>query len=207
MLAILWRHDRLPDDRLRLAAQRLIDERGADIADPDRPPDRQLELRYILELGGFRSPLPPLGRADIRNTELFPDPRCHLGESGVSGAYRLTHILFFLSRFGQRPLPEFAPQISLVDDVLARYTQVGHWDLVAELVMCRGILGQPASAVEERARTELIRAQLAGGAVPGPAFDLAANAALPRAERVADTFLHCYHSTLAVMMCAGADRP
>jgi hypothetical protein len=200
MLAILWENDRLSDPRLRNAAQTLIDNGYGDLGDPARPAYERMELRYILDLGGFEGPFPPLHELCRSDPVEAPVDLAYVTEAQ---AYAVTHAIFFLSDFAARPLSGSTPRgDAAVDPLLGACTRSGHWDLVSELIVCRRALGRPESDLDRLSRSFLCRAQLTDGAMPGPHFDLSERDALPQEEKKAYTFLRCYHTTLATIMCA-----
>ncbi|HEY3684171.1 MAG TPA: hypothetical protein VGL93_14075 [Streptosporangiaceae bacterium] len=205
LLAILGDSGRLPDPRLTTTAQALVDRGYGTVADLDRPAHKQLELRYILDLGGFASPLPSMRELRRRNPiETLTDP-VPVAEPDV---YALTHAIFFASDFATEPIPDLTPQgNAAVNALLGVHAVSGYRDLAAELILCRRALGRPENDLDRLGRACLARAQLASGAVPGPRFDAAEAAALPPGDRDAYAFDRCYHTTLATIVCAGADWP
>ncbi|MFB9246851.1 DUF6895 family protein [Sphaerisporangium melleum] len=208
LLAVLWRTDRLRDSHTRATAQRLLDGGYGDLAAATRPPYGLMETRYVLDLGGFEHRLPPLRELYGRTTAGTP---ISSGQVTEAVAYEVTHAVFFLTDFATRPLPALTPRArglrEAVDRLLGAHIRSGHWDLVSELIACRRALGRPDGLLDRLGRSCLSRAQLGGGALPGPRYDPAERDALPVEKRATYTFVRCYHTTLAAILCAAVDRP
>ena len=98
---------------------------------------RDLDLRHLLDLGGYRHHLPSY-RSLYRQTVL--------GRGGPvlsfnhADAYSVTHTLFYLSDFGARSI-DAIPQRELpyvrwiLQVLLGQYLLLKDWDLVAELLL------------------------------------------------------------------------
>jgi hypothetical protein len=161
---------------------------------------RDLDLRHLLDLGGYRHDLPSY-RSLYRQTVL--------GRGGAvlsfnhGDAYSVTHTLFYLSDFGARPI-EAIPRRELpyvrwiVEVLLGQYLLVEDWDLVAELLLGAACLRRnPPDALREAAWNGLLGAQRDDGSIPSRSFEEDAWSALPESERRAYAFEHSYHTTLA----------
>ncbi|AZM87982.1 hypothetical protein [Streptomyces sp. W1SF4] len=122
----------------------------------------------------------------------------------VPQAYAVTHTAFYVGDFGRTSpgLTGDAPAhaLDLVDRLLLHC--VGHdlWDLAAELVLTRFILGtdpldSPSGAA---AVARLVRAQRPDGALPGRSAELAARPAAPGRA----FFRKAYHTTLVTALMA-----
>jgi hypothetical protein len=161
---------------------------------------RDLDLRHLLDLGGYRHHLPSY-RSLYRQTVL--------GRGGPVlsfnhvDAYSVTHTLFYLSDFGARPL-DAIPQRELpyvrwiLEVLLGQYLLREDWDLVAELLLGAAcVRWKPPDALCNAAWNGLIGAQRDDGAIPSRSFEEDACDALPEIERRAYAFEHSYHTTLA----------
>ena len=119
-----------------------------------------------------------------------------------SAAYSLTHTVFYLTRFGQRPerLPaRHRRYVNRWAPVWGEYYyRKQHWDLMSEMVMVLRCLGQPDNRDWSG---RLGAAQESSGLVPGPTGD--GRHLDPRCtdpERI--HFLENYHPTLVGLMAA-----
>src|SRR5262249_17131349 len=108
----------------------------------ERIPYRQLELRYILDLGGFSHSLPPYHEL-WRQTLLAHRPNLmFLFDNDV---YSITHVLFYLTDFSARelsfPAARDAQRIhEQVCHLLGVHIRRENWDLVGELLMAERCL-------------------------------------------------------------------
>lgn len=190
----------------RAALQQLIN--SGRVTSVERPPYRMIELRYFLDLGGFRHDLPPY-------CSLFD--QCFLaalpvrpGDTTEEDLYAATHALFYLTDFGAAQ-PDFlaADRVGRIEEFLAwslhRMVEVHHWDLVAELLaslQCLRSRETPALVWGWRALAE---AQDDSGAIlEGPRGDrlvLARDAELSRGQ-----FLSLYHRSIVTALAAYVGR-
>jgi hypothetical protein len=160
---------------------------------------RDLDLRHLLDLGGYRHQLPSY-RSLYRQTVL--------GRGGPPlsfnpmDAYSVTHTIFYLSDFGARPIdaiPERElPQVHwVVQTLLGQYLVMEDWDIVAELLLTASCLRwKPPDSLYTAAWNGLLSAQRADGSIPSRSFEEDSLAALPDVERRAYAFEHSYHTTL-----------
>jgi Domain of unknown function (DUF6895) len=164
---------------------------------------RDLDLRHLLDLGGYRHRLPSY-RALYRQTVL--------GRGGPPlafnqmDAYSVTHTLFYLTDFGARPI-DAIPERQLpyvhwiVQTLLGQYLLLEDWDIVAELLLSAACLRwKPPDALYDAAWNGLLGAQRDDGAIPSRSFAEDSWTALPEPERRAYGFEHSYHTTLVGAM-------
>ncbi|MBP2473990.1 hypothetical protein JOF53_002862 [Crossiella equi] len=187
------------------AVRRLVDLAHGGLYNPAHPASGRLELRYVLDLGGYPHRLPGLAelyRAGVLGAPVDP---VHVTELEV---YDVTHAVFYTTDMGLRPpealtAEEIATAARVVDDLLPHVVAAHNWDLTAELLMCARALGGGHGPVHHFARGCLDRAVLPGGAVTGPHFDPERCAALAPEHRVRYVFNRCYHTTLVAALAAG----
>ena len=122
-------------------------------------------------------------------------------------AYAVTHAILFLSDMATRPVSGLSIEwreraAGIAGTLLSGCLRRRHWDLTAELLLCRLALGAPPDPVDARGHSGLLGAQLDEGAVPGPLFSVAERQALPAWQRGQYTFRCCYHTTLAAVLYA-----
>jgi hypothetical protein len=110
-------------------------KRSKDLRPPELVPYRALELVHALWKSGFVREEPAWRR--LAGATLLLKAGSHVGLDDEA-AYAITHALFYLTDFGDRPVPLSARQLrralDLVDDLLLHYWRTGHWDLVGELL-------------------------------------------------------------------------
>lgn len=116
----------------------------------------------------------------------------------------MTHTAFYLGDFG-RTAPGLGEDAlahagDLVDRLLRHCVRREQWDLAAELVLTRFILGsEPLDTPSGAAAVEcLVRAQRPDGAIPGRSAALAAHPSAPGGE----FFRKAYHTTLVTALMA-----
>jgi hypothetical protein len=177
----------------------------SNVCSPEQVPHRLLELRHLLDLGGFEHRLPSYPR--LFRSSLLRGP-LNLAYVTDFEAYSVTHTIFYLSDFGSRPLLGPGPAdldhaVWLVDHLLGMYTRRGNWDLVAELLLSLQCLGRTSSILYGLGWRALVDAQTADGMVPGPQFDPGKREAAGRECDLDHVFGTCYHTTLIAAM-AGA---
>jgi hypothetical protein len=191
-----------PDDR-RPAVQRLID--SSNVTRPTRPPHRMLELRYVLDVAGYRHALPEpaaLYRGTLLAQPLNP---IYLSSAEV---YAVTHVVFYLTDVGSRPgggldeteLRRISP---LLDVLLAMYIRRGNWDVTGELALCVECLGLPRRGLHELAWDSVARGQTADGFVVADERSANGDEERPGDEDVAAAaFERHYHSTIVAALLA-----
>lgn len=177
-----------------------------------KSPYQRIELRYYADKAGVRHTVEPY--ADLLPSSPLAAFGTEPSEGGggpaenaplsVPRAYALTHTAFYLSDFGRT-----APVLDdgtrehargLVDRMLRHCVEHDLWDLAAELVLTRFVLGDdPARAASATAAVEcLARAQRSDGALPGRS---AALRAAPQAG-AGEFFAAAYHTTLVTALMA-----
>lgn len=195
----------LPSTELR-PLQENLDRTNALVS--ERLPHRQLELRHILDAGGFVYSLPSyrtLYRGSVAAKSLNP-----IYATGFD-AYSVTHALFYSSDFGACEVRGASPShISrtsyTVEMLLGMYIREGNWDLVAELLLSSYCLRKTSSLIYGEGWKRLIAAQQQSGALPGPDYSGAKERELSNVAREAYVFETSYHTTL-VSALAGALCP
>jgi hypothetical protein len=196
LIAIALHHSGLlPAEDLRIF-QNIIDR--TNVLSSERLPHRQLELRYILEAGGFTFSLSSyraLYRASVTAKPINP---IYVTDFD---AYSLTHTLFYCSDFGNREVTGASPEqircvSRTIEALLGMYTVRGNWDLVAELLLCCHCVKKTSSLLYAVTLEELIKAQWDSGVVPGPNYNPEKQRVLPDDEKQNYVFEECYHTTL-----------
>ncbi|CAL9649903.1 hypothetical protein SUDANB105_06593 [Streptomyces sp. enrichment culture] len=172
---------------------------------PHRPVASRLELRCFLDRCGLPAPPELPDRTSLYRQSLpglGADPLT-LDEGEV---YAFTHALFYATDFGARPLP---PDVPLPRDtvhvLLAAQLALGHLDLVAELLVCAELAGDPDDRLRSAGWATLARSQRPDGAVPGPVHRpalLTGPTPLTGEKATAYLFGTCYHTTLATGLAA-----
>lgn len=215
LLAVLRDVDRLADPLEHAAAQRMVDFGYGDLLAAARSAQETLEASYILRIAGLQAPgVPALGDLYPRCALAWPLDPVYVTEKD---AYQVTHMILFLSDMGSHPVLDltFAERTRAEDEIeelLGLYVAAGHWDLTAELLLCRLALSRPDSRLAGLARTSLLAAQLPDGVVPGSGFDAELSAGLGARERALYVFTRCRHTTLAAVLymailCGSDDVP
>lgn len=201
LLALLWEAG-CPEEPWRPVAQRIIDAECADLSRPGRSAAAKLEARYILDLAGLRHRQPAMAEL-IGQTAIGPgaDPL----QITDPDTYVITHVLFYLTDFGRRPLtcdePERRRFRELVNVLLGRYLATGDLDLSAELLACSPLVGADERLVA-CAWDRLAAAQRPDGSMPSPLFRPDALAGLSGERAEAYEFGTCYHTTVATVLAA-----
>lgn len=172
----------------------------------------RIEIRHYADKAGVRHTVEPYAEL-LPDSPLLAFRAAGPGEAAASEdgaplaepqAYALTHTAFYLGDFG-RTAPALdasalAHALDLVDRLLRHC--VGHelWDLAAELLLTRFILGsEPLDTPAGAAAVEcLVRAQRPDGALPGRSAALAAQPSAPAGE----FFRKAYHTTLVTALMA-----
>jgi hypothetical protein len=159
-----------------------------------------LEIAVSLDELGIDPPARWTPARSFRETWLHqcPEP----ASITESAAYSLSHTVFYLTAFGQRPqrLPvKHRRYVSRWAPVWGEYYyRKQHWDLMSEMVMVLRCLGQPDNRDWS---SRLCAAQEASGLVPGPTGD--GRHLDPRCtDPERNHFLENYHPTLVGLMAA-----
>lgn len=131
MLAVsLRRCGRASDEDLH-ALRRLV--AGGHPCTVEEVPFRAMDLRYMLELAGIPSELPPLSRT-FATTVLARSAA--LGDWSKLDVYAATHALFYVTDFGRAPdlaaRPEIVDRVGLLLGIMALDSD---WDLTGELLL------------------------------------------------------------------------
>jgi hypothetical protein len=186
-------------DEFDEVVQRVIDQ-GYVCAMEDVP-FRILELRYILDLGGFEHSLP--GYRDLFGATLLakmPPLACFADED----AYSVTHTIFYLTDFGSVAIETYLNRNEctkirdVVEKLLGHYLRARNWDLVAELLMCCTCIRWLPAPVGDLAWDCLLAAQLPDGSVPGPFNGPPEN--VSDSEPLDLQFFKNYHTTLVTAL-------
>jgi hypothetical protein len=123
-------------EQFKILLQKMIDEDFIDAI--ERTPCNQIELSYYFNLGGFKHQLFDCSSIYKYSSAFrLPSP-IHLRPID---AYCLTHIIFYLSDFGQQTLvpilqERYNETYQYIILLLGIYTRKRDWDLVAELLIC-----------------------------------------------------------------------
>lgn len=192
-----------PDGGLLAAGRRLIEAGEYEVSNPGRSAAAMLERRYILDLAGIEYDKP--GSEELyRRTAIGPgaDP-VQLRDSDV---YVFTHMLYYLTDFGDRELglePGERRRVGeLTEVLLGRFLMVGDRDLSAELLGCAELTGVGSSALTAAGWRALARSIHPDGAVPGPLYLPARAAGLTGDKERAYQFGTWYHTTIAAVISA-----
>ncbi|MFE3787205.1 DUF6895 family protein [Streptomyces goshikiensis] len=176
-----------------------------------KSPYQRVEIRHYADKAGVRHTIEPYAEL-LPHSPLVAFRTAGPGEapSGdgapltLPQAYAVTHTAFYLGDFG-RTAPglggdALAHARDLVERLLRHSVEHDLWDLAAELVLTRFILGsEPLDTPSGAAAVEcLVRAQRPDGAIPGRS---AASAATPSASG-GEFFRTAYHTTLVTALMA-----
>ncbi|MFD4870731.1 DUF6895 family protein [Streptomyces sp. NPDC058412] len=200
--------DAIDDTQVRATLARLEPEF---LSPQGKSPYQRIEIRHYADKAGVRHTVEPYA-------ELLPhsplvafraaEPGGANSQDGAPltepQAYAVTHTAFYLGDFG-RTAPRLGEDAlahaqDLVERLLRHCVEHDRWDLAAELVLTRFILGsEPLDTPSGAAAVEcLVRAQRPDGALPGRS---AAQAAHPSASG-AEFFAKAYHTTLVTALMA-----
>lgn len=163
---------------------------------------RKMDLHYLLDCGDFEHDLQPIENL-YNETILSKKPQIlYLRDSDV---YSITHTLFYLTDFGDRPIPlSLQDQVEdvrwLVAALLGLYLRENNWDLVSELLLCCLCLHWRPPIIYEVAWEGLMHNQNADGSIPGPSFSSEHLNKLNEKERTSYCFEQNYHTTLVTLM-------
>ena len=167
--------------------------RDSNVCIIERIPYRQLELRHILDAGGFAHGLPSYRELWSRTLVAHRPNLMFLSDNDV---YSITHALFYVSDFSAHNVDFLTPQeIAYVHDVVTHllgvYIRRKNWDLAAELLAAEKCLGR-ISRHSVMGWRLLLEAQHADGRIDGPYLGQLADDKRD-AEHLFDA---CYHTTL-----------
>lgn len=191
-------------DGIRTRIQSVLDTDTGELFAPDRPALSRLELRYVLDIGGFGTvERPAIGfyRESVLATREGP---LSFSDDEV---YALTHVLFYLTDFGAHPVLEVDTGeqervrglvLVLLGACLAR----GDHDLAGELLLCAETLDAHHHELVRHGWHTIADHQRADGAVPSPVHDPAVLAQLQGDKREAYLFGTCFHTTMVAVMAA-----
>jgi hypothetical protein len=194
-----------------LLFQRLIDEGNVGLQ--GTPAHRMLELRYALDLGGFRHSLPTYKA--LYNQTVLASSDLNLIYLTDADAYRITHILFYISDLGRSSIRHISRVLRkraerIVGGLLGVYIRGHNWDLVAELLIGSYSLRSTGSDWYDLGWECMKNAQLSTGAIPGPRYDDAHKNSLTEPDQSLYLFRQCYHTTLvsglAHAICMNSNR-
>ena len=203
LYAVLQEAGRIDDPRELQRMQRFVD--GSTVQISERSAHRVLEVRQVLDAAGLRHSLPSHRALAARTILVQP---ITLVRATEHDAYSITHDVFYLSDWGCSPVRGLSATAlrrttQTVDDLLGMYVYAHHWDLVGELLLAAQFLGDAGSDFWSCGRRALADAQLADGAVPGPAYVASEADALEENERRDYVFKECYHPTLVAALVGG----
>lgn len=219
-----------PQRELRTRCQALLAAGSGGHALPYKPVLNRIELRYFIDRAGFTAPsaLPGLGTLHRQSIAALGPDVLQLTESEI---YAFTHVLFYVTDFGQRrdllgDPEELASLHETVRVLLGVHLARGSLDLLAELLLCDSALSSDEEGVQN-GRPEpgqggdsgdgseflvsagwnaLVRAARADGSVPSPVHRPDILAGLTGDKAAAYVFGTCYHTTLAAALAAGVAR-
>jgi hypothetical protein len=176
--------------------QRVIDQGYATAV--EAVPFRTLDLRHVLDHGGFRHQVPSFHRLYGETLLGKMPPLVYLTDGD---AYCITHTLFYLGDFGFQAIDAIPnsdiPAVQWTTGMLLGiYLRAEDWDLVAELLLSCLCLRWIPPVIFISAWNALLDAQLPDGSVPAPKFSPEKVQLLNEAEWRRYCFEENYHTTL-----------
>jgi hypothetical protein len=195
-LVALVEHAGRPVPAARDRVQAVLEAGIGDHTGPWRPVQHRLELRYVLELGGF--PVDGPSTAELVGASILtgaPDPLSMRSDE----AYAVTHVVLYATDFGARQLPTAMPT-ELFRTLLGVALACGDLDLAGEFLLCLAPAGD--DPFDAKAWRHLAAACRADGAVPGPVHDASRWAELSGDTAEAYLFGTCHHTTMVAAMAA-----
>ena len=171
----------------------------------------RLEARYYADLAGldhdFESYRELYENSVLaRATELITDSH---------EAYQVTHTMFHITDFGNRPVELTEPQrqqaLILIDQMTDYFVADEYWDLIAELLLCQHLLGQDPTRTRSGAAG--VRSLLAVLTPDGRIPARYAAKRPPQTEPPLRLFQFAYHTTLVtalvslLALASDSDRP
>ena len=165
-------------------------------------PFHRIELRNLLDFGNFTHRLPSYETLYQSSILSKPLNILYMTDRDI---YSVTHVLFFLSDFGWRPLTMISPSqleqiCRKVEQRLKMCIQRKNWDLVGELLICYHCLGENTSMLYRAGWQALIDAQWESGAVPGPNYKQMKSENFEDSKQQEYVFQQCYHTTLVAAL-------
>ena len=181
----------LPDLRKRIA--RMLEFGFLDAV--ERTPRAKIDLKYLLDLGGFAHRLPAYAELYRASIASFLPPVPYLRRDDI---YDLTHIFFHMADFGRAPLhATLGERIEATREyvalLLAARMVERDWDLTGELIVCCRCLDDAPRPVVSLAWQALAQAQAPAGYMPGPH------------ATAGDDFRKQYHPTLVALLAAAIE--
>lgn len=208
LVALLADAGRAPA-QARSRIQAVLDTGTGELFAADRPALNRLELCYVLDLGGFDRSGYPMDRPHRDSVLTTREGPLSFADDEV---YALTHVLFYLSDFGARPVAgsdvaglakaDLAKAGRTVAVLLGACLARGDLDLAGELLLCAEILGVDGCGLVEHGWQRVAAAQRADGAVPSPLHDPAVLSKVDGDKRAAYLFGTCFHTTMVAVMAA-----
>lgn len=192
----------LVDRHEMLAIERMI--AWTNVQTSERLPYRMLELRYLMELGGFKYK----SRSELtlyRNTMLARGT--NLVYVSNEDTYNITHTVFFLSCFGSRSISILSGSqrqkaLNLIEHLLALYICKSNWDLVGELLLTHSYLEGEVTEISEYGWALFVKAQWETGALPGPHYANSGSSHPNSQDDREYIFKSCYHTTLVAALAS-----
>jgi hypothetical protein len=164
-----------------------------------RPVQHRLELRYVLDLGGFASTLPTLpALVDQSIVAGAPDPLAIRDDE----AYAVTHVVFYGTDFGARRMRATPALADLCRTMLGVYLGLGDLDLAGEFLLSLSALDAPDCALVGAGWRAVTGAQRPDGAVPSALYDASRWQRLAGDRADAYLFGTCHHTTMVAAMAA-----
>lgn len=165
----------------------------------ERKPYQVLELRYFLDMAGFKHNLPDEYTL-YRQTFLAKD--FNVIAVSDSDIYSITHTIPYLTDFGFKESPIINQEnlqgiLEVLNILLGMCIQAKNWDLVAELLISLHCLGFQDSLWIQSGWKALMENQDQTGKIVSQGFSPEQLKILP-SEREKDyyIFINCYHPTL-----------
>jgi hypothetical protein len=195
------------DKEFRMIFQNVLDQ-GYSI-NIERVSFRKMDLNYLLECGEFLNNLTPM--EDLFEETLLSKnpPLLYLHDHDV---YAITHALFYLTDFGNRPFPKKLEAKldnirKLISMLLGIYIRENNMDLVGELLICCSCIDLSPPLLYEIAWEAIIKSQIVDGSIPGPSFSICKFDKLSTDERKIYCFENSYHTTLVTFIaCLVAEK-
>jgi hypothetical protein len=175
------------------------------LAQIERLPHRQVELRAALDWAGIRHSLPPVEDLCVETILGQPLSAPLLSDYAI---YAITHVIIFACRFGllQGALPGWlrsATIRALLSDLIVVTSQERNWDLLGELLLCWESIGFPQNSLSVAGWESFLEVFRGDGAVPpsgaGDQQELSPDTeGLNTAE--SSDFDRVYHTTLVAVL-------
>lgn len=138
------------------------------LAQIERLPHRQVEIRATLDWAGVNHSLPPV--ADLCAQTILSQPIFAplLSDHAI---YAITHVIFFASRFGvfRSSMPAWLSSgkvSTLLSDLIVVSAQERNWDILGELLLSWDSLGLPDTGITAAGWETFLEAQRPDGAFP-----------------------------------------